>query len=519
MRVILIVILAGLSLMLKGQEQDADYFRSKGYEARQAGDFNQAIRYYSKVLQLQPKDYDAHLALGRLFYRTNQCDSSSYYFQRIYQRDSSDVEALMGLSRCNIRTGKLSKAIAQARNAVLLQADVVPAYHLWAKALSFDGQLDEAIKVYHKAIRQDSSWSQSWAGIGKMYYWKAKPVTALMYYKKALKLDPDNEEIKDQLQNIQNEIKFNISAQAQYLQEVEETYKIDAFIQKYQIKKRLTDSWELSANILLDYSNRDFTTQNDTIRWFDNTWLKANWMNERNRLSVYLGASSSDQRLTTYGLSWHFKNKTDKIIFENTLDAGYHYFYYWNKVGRKALSNKVKLDFRNNITASLNIQTGYVDQKAVHQYRSEPLVQDVNGYFSYHLSGNYQIIDDPDIKLGINHSYFDYQYLSPAYYTPNDRFLTGLKGSLYHQFHSFYLYGMYAYHLGSEKYYYLESTTTGSGNIREFEQSGTIDADNWSASLEVGYQGDIMSFSIGSSRFYNPYYENFTAFFKITGLI
>lgn len=80
---------------------------------------------------------------------------------------------------------------------------------------------------------------------------------------------------------------------------------------------------------------------------------------------------------------------------------------------------------------------------------------------------------------------------------------------------------MYSRQIGEENFYYLESVPTGNngqGNsTREVEKSGTLEADNWSASLEAGYNWNVFSLSAGASRFYNPYYQNFVGFISLSG--
>lgn len=521
MRISIIAIFVLMSQVLFSQQTKEEH-RANGYEAMQKGNFKRGINEYSFVLELDSTDYDAHLALGKLYYTIGNCDSSLYYYQRIYRNDSTDVEALNGFTRCFIRQGRMDTAINSARRAVKLLPEHVPQYLLLAKALSYDGQIQKAINVYRRANRQDSTYSEVWAGLGKMFYWKSKPATAREYYQKALKLDPGNQTIKEDSREVENAMKYHGQGKFQYIQEKESTYQIDAFLQNYTLRKRMGDHFQISVNFLLDYSNRDFTADDseDTTRWFDNNWIKASWLTEHHHLSAYGGYSNSDKQFSTYGLSWQYQNKLDKFKFENTLDAGYHYFYYWNEVGRHAISNKLKLEYAR-LTFNADLNAGEVDEKRIRRYLSDPYKTGTNPYISYNLGVNYKIIKTPDIKLGINHSYYDYEYVSPAYYTPNDRLLTGLSGSLYQSFNKFYLYAMYSRQIGEENFYYLESVPTGNngqGNsTREVEKSGTLEADNWSASLEAGYNWNVFSLSAGASRFYNPYYQNFVGFISLSG--
>ena len=514
MKHLFIVIVMMSAYALNGQEVSTDSLRKRGYEAMTEGKIKEAIRQYSAILAVDSADYDARLALGKLHYRNNTCDSSVYYYQTIYNNDSTDAEAMMGFSRCFIRQGKLDKAIYFSRKTVKQLPEHIPAYLLLAKALSYDGRLDEAIDVYLRANKHDSTWSEVWAGLGKMYYWKAMPATAEKYYQKALLLDPENTAITDEYEEIEKALSFKLTSKDQYVQEEEESYKIDAYIRRYGAQKRLTDKLQLSVNVLLDYSSRDFTTASDTTRWFDNTWVKASWITEKNNFSAYAGASNSDQQLTTYGLSWSHKNKLGRVKLENSLDAGYNYFYYWNEVGRTAVTNKFKLTYAS-LMLDVDFGHGYVDEKEVRKYYSDPMKLDINPYLNYRVALTWKVTDKPVVKVGANHSYFDYKYISREYYTPNDRLLTGPMLSVYYDYNNFYFYVMYSYNFGTEKYYYLETVNSGN-SPRQVEKSGTIEADNWSASAEAGYNHKNVSLAAGAGRFYNPYYQNLSVFVSLS---
>ena len=70
-----------------------------------------------------------------------------------------------------------------------------------------------------------------------MYYWKGKPKTADLYYSKAVKLDPKNQELISERQKIQNELKFGLSLKSGPIQEVEESYEINAINTKVKLEK------------------------------------------------------------------------------------------------------------------------------------------------------------------------------------------------------------------------------------------------------------------------------------------
>jgi tetratricopeptide (TPR) repeat protein len=450
-----------------GQNGEIENWRQLGYTAKIDKDFPAAIEYYQKILDADSADYDAKLALARLFVITEDYNTALLFFEGIYRDDSTDVEALIGMGEC----------------------------------YSLKGDLEQAIEFYRDIMRIDDTYSEAWAGIGKMYYWMGKPKTSIVFYEKALELDPGNEDIKKEMQAVQSELDYALSVNFGPVNEREENYEINAMISKVSFEKRIDDHFHIQANFLLDYSNRDYTDNiGDTTRWYDNIWIKGSWISEHHTISLWSGYSNADNKLTSYGLNWKLNYTAGKVSMKNSLNAGYDYFYYWNKVGGKAVTDEALVSYgfiglnARYIYGMIDPVTVYIsdDSSGIHQ----------NPYHSYGISLIFKIIKRPDIRIGLNYSYLNYEYKSPLYYSPFNRNLTGASASVYYDFFKFYVYGSFSYNIGTE--YNLER-----------DKDDKINVDNWSTNIELGYNFYPFSFSIGGSNFYNPYYQNITGFIAV----
>jgi tetratricopeptide (TPR) repeat protein len=489
-----------------GQNADLEYWRDMGYQSKVNNDYGKAISYYHKILTADATDYDAKLALARLYTLTEEYDTAIVLFIEIFRNDSTDVEAMNGLGKCYGLLGKDKMSIFYFEKALEFYADVQQYFYL-AQAYSSGGQLDSAIAVYEKINKIDDTWAETWAGIGKMYYWKGMPATAAFYYAKALELDPENEVFKNENQDIQSELKYGLSVRISPLQEKEENYEINALVSILKLEKRINDWFHIDANFLLDYSNRSFTDDiGDTTRWFNNVWVKGSWIKEHHKISAFGGYSASDDKFSTYGLSWLLNYKVSSISIKNSLTAGYDYFYYWNKVGAKSVNDEMQLGYRQ-FGFNARYAYGNVDPVLIYDVLNDTSYKHKNPYHAFGLSLTYKITSRPEIKVGLNYSYLNYTYKSPLYYSPFGRNLTGGSVTAYYPFNKFYAYGSFAYNVGSE-FNYEEAN---SGKLQKIK----MNVDNWSANLELGYNYYPFSFSIGGSNFYNPYYQNLTGFITV----
>ena len=505
MRKILLILMMFASFLVKAQ--DTEQWRQKGYEAKENGNYDTAIVYYGKILNLYPENYDARLALARLYYKTEKYKKAEDLFLKIYRNDSTDVEALTGLGNVYLMTDKLDKSIMMYQKAISFLPDNVPLYLNLAKAYSWEGKLQKAIETYNRVLKIDDTYSEAYQGIGKMYYWMEKPYTALEYYEKAIALDPEENSIQKEYDEIKKGLKFQLSGKFSFINEKEESYSINALNQRYGVSKRLNNYLNISAGLLLDYSNRDVTNTDigDTTRWYDNTSVKISYLSQHHKIDIFTGYTVADNKFSSYGLSWRSNFTIGNFDVTNTISGGYDYFYYWNGVGQTEGQDELKLKY-NKITVSGNFIYGVVDKKPILDVPNDRYEIDNNPHMGYGTSISYQILNRPKIELGVSYSYLNYDYKSQYYYSPMGRNLYGPTVSVYYTLHKFYFYANGAYNFGSEYYYEI---------INNEVTTNYIDVTNWSFGIESGYNINDWEFSAGISKFYNPYYQNFTAYLSI----
>ncbi|MEA3497046.1 MAG: tetratricopeptide repeat protein [Bacteroidota bacterium] len=510
-KLIITSILIFLTLGLFAQQNNKEYWRNLAYKAKLKGDIETSITNYKKVLKIDSEDYDAKLALAFLYYDKNNFKQSLNYYKLIYKNDNKDVEAINGFGRIYHKQSKYNKASFYFQKAINLLPSYMQQYFDLAQVYIEKGNLDSARITYFQIINKDNTYAEAWAGIGKMYYWENRPDIALKYYEKAISLDSSNEKFNKIYKDIKNELAYSFSATLKKINEQEESYEINAIVQKYSFNKRLNDNFAISLNTMFDYSDRDFANDiGDTGRCYDNSWAKFSWITSNNKVSAYFGYSKSDSRATSYGINCLSSFHISKIKFKNSFTAGYDYFYYWNQVGKNSISNSLTTSFKK-FSLKTNYMYGVVDKNYISDYYADKYDTLTNPHQSYLISLNYKIFKNPKTVVAINHSFLDFEYKSPLYYTPYERVLNGISLSSYYSIKDFYFYLNFAYNIGYETYY--EENTSGSGN--KFNKLSLTDINSWNGGFETGYNLKKLSFSIGGSHYDNPYYKNTIAYFSL----
>ena len=468
-------------------EDNLEIWRQLGYSYKFNDEMAKAIACYEKIFSFDKEDYDAQLALARLYFFSQQYDLSQKYFELILANDLTDVEAYLGLARLEKAKDNFSESVAFYNLSLKYLPKHLPTLFELAETYIYSDQLDEAIKTYNAVLKIDDSWSEAWSGIGKIYWWQDKPFLAIQNYKKAIQLDPGNDEIIQEFKNIKNSTNWIVSVKYSGQTEIEEGYETTSFNQKYALSKLITDNFSLNANSFWQYAQKD---ENDFIteKYFDSSYLKSNYkIFKNNEINFTLGGSISDSTLTLIDGGWKFQTNWKKINITNNINFGNEYFYHWKKVRKNYLNEKINIKYKK-----FNFSSAYQFGKVEKNWIWNEYTQRENKFLNYNFALNYQVWNLPIIKIGSSYRFMDYQYNSSLYYSPTDRKIFGLTGSLYYSYKRSYIY------LG------------GSANLDNYDEFET----NFDSELGMDYHK--FSFSLSFSNFKNNYYES-RAFSLIIG--
>ncbi|MCD6176444.1 MAG: tetratricopeptide repeat protein [Candidatus Cloacimonetes bacterium] len=475
-------------------KNNLELWRQLGFAYKENGETEKAISGYQKVFSFNNNDYDALLALARLYFHNQQFELSRQYFRKILTIDSTDVEAFLGLARMEKSRENFSESIIYYNSALKYLPEHFPALFELANVYIYSDNLQNAINTYHRILEIDNTWSEAWSGIGKMYWWQDKPFLALGNYKKAIELDPENKEIIQEFKNIKNAVNWNISAKYFGQSEIEENYQIDSFNQQYSISKRVTDILSLNINSFLQYAQKD-ETDFITEKYYDTTFLKSNLkITLKNEINFTIGGSISDSVFTIIEGGWQFKTNWKNLKVTNNINLGNEYFYHWERVRRSYIQEDLIINWQK-MDFNCGYQFGKVEDNTISilSQNGNSSVSSYNSFLNYNFRFNYQVLKSPIIEIGSNYRFIDYQYESSLYYTPIDRKILGLSGSLYYPYKCVYFY------LGSGVNF---------DNYRELETG--LDA-------EFGVDLRGLSLSVSFSNFKNQYYESKSLSFIIGG--
>lgn len=475
---------------VQGDPANIEAWRLLGFSYKMLGEMDAAISSYQKVLDLNEADYDAHLALGRLYLQTQQYEDSKREFSYIHKNDETDVEALWGLARIAKAQEDYNNSISFYNQALQYLPDDIPTLLELATIYSYADELDEAISIYHTIIALDKSWAEAWIGLGRMQWWSGQSYAASENCKIALKLDATNLEYANLLDKIESENAWYPSFRFTKLQEREDDYTIDSWIQHYKLTKKLSDRLDFSLNSFWQYNQKERKRGDNTIeKWFDNSYLKFNYQAFKIlSINSTFGASIHDSTATVIDGGIRLNYVWKKFKLSNSTNVGKEYFSHWEGLNRVYLNNSFSLAWKRIIFIS-SYKTGKVEEAPIW----EGTLLSENPFVDYSLGLNYLLFKPINLKLGVGTRFMDYQNQSNLYYTPIDRRLVSLNASMYYPYKHIYLYA---------------------SSLVEQDKD---EKRGYSNDLELGYTISGWSLSVGFGNFKNPWYESDNVSLTLSG--
>lgn len=130
----------------------ADDAESKAKQMLNQGKTDEAIRYYSIVVQERPNDVSSHKMLGFLYYRTNQFTDSLNSYQIASKLSPTDAEIPYAIGLIYMKTKSPEKAEAFFKNAIKLNSTMVKAYFALGESYEAQEKLDDAVFQFRKCL-------------------------------------------------------------------------------------------------------------------------------------------------------------------------------------------------------------------------------------------------------------------------------------------------------------------------------------------------------------------------------
>jgi tetratricopeptide (TPR) repeat protein len=155
-------------------------------------DYRKAAANFNKAVKINPKLYEAHIALGHIYAVTGMNMKAVASFEKAKLLDPTRLDAFYGLSDLHIGAEAYDKAVQELRTALDLDRGKDETYRRLALAMNFHGLTQDAINTARIAIDQKPQNPDNYAVLCEILLDNQHDFSARPFINKGMNLSADN---------------------------------------------------------------------------------------------------------------------------------------------------------------------------------------------------------------------------------------------------------------------------------------------------------------------------------------
>lgn len=174
---------------------DAELYNKRAQVYLSIKELNEAVNDAKRAIKLDTTKANFYLTLVDAYFSQNNTRLAKELLLIIEKKFPENTEALLKLSELYFLVQKYQLGIDYANKALKLDENLAKAYFIKGSIYRESGDTSKALSSLQTAIEQDNKYEEAFYDIGVMYAARKNPI-AMEYYNNALKINPENTEVK-----------------------------------------------------------------------------------------------------------------------------------------------------------------------------------------------------------------------------------------------------------------------------------------------------------------------------------
>lgn len=166
------------------------------------GEIDEAIRWFQKAIESDPRQGEAYYNLGKAYAKQNRPDDAAAWYAKAIEIDPTMAEAHSDLGNMFVRAGRVDEAIQHYRLAIRAEPEYAPPYFNLSQVLLAGDQGGEAIGVLRAGVRARPSEPRLHFTLGQALQSLGRLDEAANEYRRTIRLDPGHAAARQALQTI-----------------------------------------------------------------------------------------------------------------------------------------------------------------------------------------------------------------------------------------------------------------------------------------------------------------------------
>jgi tetratricopeptide (TPR) repeat protein len=167
-----------------------------------AGNASEALTYYNRAIELNPRFYAAYGNRGSAKLNLGDYKGAVADFQEALRINPHYYDAHYNWGNALARQGKTEEAIGHFQEALRIYPYYSDAHYNWGNALAGQGKTEEAIIHFQEAVKLKPDSADYHYNLGNVLAHQGKTGEAITHFQEAIKLKPDSADAENNLGNI-----------------------------------------------------------------------------------------------------------------------------------------------------------------------------------------------------------------------------------------------------------------------------------------------------------------------------
>lgn len=181
---------------------EAEMVYALGHQANEKGDREEAIRLYTRALELAPDLDDARNNLGVALVDLGTPEDSVTLFKEVLDKNPDREDAHNNLAMALVRLQQFDEAIFHYRKAIEINPHFTEAYFNLANCYGMIEENEEAIRNYKTALQTKPDYVKASFNLANLYAAIGELENAAKEYQAVLAKEPGNIDAKNNLANV-----------------------------------------------------------------------------------------------------------------------------------------------------------------------------------------------------------------------------------------------------------------------------------------------------------------------------
>lgn len=206
---LMIVISLATGLFYSVKPLIGDYYLRQGRIYSHVMDWKMAFFSFEKGSRFSPYNFDIHFHLGQTCDMLKQYEQAVGYYRRAIELHPNFIEARNNLGAVHIRLGAIDEAIDEFKGSIEINPYHPGLHNNLGYLYGKRNLIKQALMAYHKALELDPDNPDVHKNLGLIYYYKVKDYEkAIAFWEKYLKMnpeDPQNPSIREKIDEMKRE--------------------------------------------------------------------------------------------------------------------------------------------------------------------------------------------------------------------------------------------------------------------------------------------------------------------------